>query len=76
VYLNILGDLTDKERAIARTTYILQQNFSSPLELEPSDRGKSGESCAEEIRKEYDIGFDALPLLLNKLYAAGLLDLL
>jgi hypothetical protein len=73
-YLNIVADLTDKELEIARTIYTLQQNIS-PTELEPENKAETWSLCAEEIDKKHDIGANILPLLLNRLYSAGLLDL-
>jgi hypothetical protein len=73
-YLNIVADLTDKEWALARTIYTLQQGLS-PRELDPSNKAEIWRMCAEDISKKHDIGANDLPLLLNRIHSAGLLDL-
>jgi hypothetical protein len=73
-YLNIVADLTDKELEIARTIYTLQRNIS-PTELEPKNKAGTWSKCVEAIAEKHDIGASVFPLLLNRLYAAGLLDL-
>lgn len=73
-YLNIVADLTDKELAIARTIYILQQNIS-PTELETNNKLETWERCKESIIEQHDIGANSLPLLLNRIHSGGLLSL-
>lgn len=73
-YLNIMADLTDKELAVARTIYTLQQSIS-PAELESNNRLETWELCKKSIMEQHDIRANSLPLLLNRIHSAGLLDL-
>lgn len=72
-YLNIVADLTHKELEIARTIYTLQDGIS-PTELESGNMAERWRLYEGEISKKHDIGVDTLPLLLNRLHSAGLLD--
>lgn len=73
-YLNIVADLTDKELAIARTIYTLQQEIT-PTELDSSNKSETWRLCKESIIEQHDIEVSSLTLLLNRLHSVGLLDL-
>lgn len=73
-YLNVVANLTVKEWEIARAIYTMQQNIF-PRELEPSNKMETWRLCAKTLSEEHDIEANALPLFLNRLYSAGLLDL-
>lgn len=74
-YLNLIEDLNEKELYIARTIYTGQREIQSPKELEPNNKAETWRLTQEALTRKHGIEADALPLYLNRLHLAGLLDL-
>lgn len=74
-YLNIIGDLNEKELYIARSIYTGQREIQSPKKLAPNNKVETWRLTKEVLTRKHDIEADALPLYLNRLHLAGLLDL-
>lgn len=73
-YLNLIADLTDKEWQIAHTIY-KRHHRNFPRELEPNNRAATWVLVNQKLIELHNIDADALPLYLNRLHLAGLLDL-
>lgn len=72
-YLNLIADLTEKELQIASTIYSVHHK-NSPMELESNNQAETWRLVKEFVIEQHGIEANALPLYLNRLSLAGLLD--
>lgn len=73
-YLNLISELTEKELQIARTIYS-RHHQNSPEDIAPTNRAETWRLVNEKLIEQHGIEEYALPLYLNRLHLAGLLNL-